>query len=440
MVLLHPRMGSVLCVAGVLGALTLGLLLSHPDDASADAASDALQQQVDETNAKIAALRQEISQLQSQLTTTASQKQTLSNAIKSLNLNIQKLQKSITLTQTQIAQKDKQINVLATTISTTTSAIERSRTEVGNSLRQLDMLDDEPVILTMLGEGTLSSFFDQATTLQALRSGLQGKIYKLSSLKNNLVSAKSSTEQKREELGNLQEGLSDQKQGLNVTLSAQDKLLAETKNKESTYQALLAQKRAQEAAFLADLQKFEAQLNLQHVGAGSIPKATAGILSWPLDAIRITQYFGNTSFATQNPQIYGNKGHNAIDMAASLGTPVKSARQGVIEGTGNTDLQKGCYSYGKWVFIKHDNGLSTLYAHLSIIKVTPGQTVQMGDVIGYSGNTGYSTGPHLHFGVYATVGSKIVKFTSSIGCKNVEVPVADVTAYLNPLSYLPPLP
>jgi murein DD-endopeptidase MepM/ murein hydrolase activator NlpD len=125
-------------------------------------------------------------------------------------------------------------------------------------------------------------------------------------------------------------------------------------------------------------------------------------------------------------------------MAASSGSTVRAARGGVIAGTGNTDTTCPNASYGKWIFIKHDNGLSTLYAHLSSINVSPGQSVAVGEAVGYSGNTGYSTGPHLHFGVYATSGSKITSFPSQ-SCKNKSytMPVADVKAYLNPLSYLP---
>jgi murein DD-endopeptidase MepM/ murein hydrolase activator NlpD len=174
------------------------------------------------------------------------------------------------------------------------------------------------------------------------------------------------------------------------------------------------------------------------VTPGSIPASRAGVLQWPLDSVRITQYFGNTSFATQNPQVYGNKGHNAIDLAASTGSRVKAALDGVVLGTGNTDATCPNASYGKWVFIKHPNGLSTLYAHLSVISVSSGEQVSTGDVIGLSGNTGYSTGPHLHFGVYAASGSKISSFPSaSCRGKTYTMPVADVTAYLNPLSYLP---
>jgi murein DD-endopeptidase MepM/ murein hydrolase activator NlpD len=90
--------------------------------------------------------------------------------------------------------------------------------------------------------------------------------------------------------------------------------------------------------------------------------------------------------------------------------------------------------------IDHNNGLSTLYSHLSSIDVSKGQQVSTGQMIGLSGMTGYATGPHLHFGVYATEGTEIMTLkqfrTSSTACANAKMPVATLTAYLNPLSYL----
>ena len=96
------------------------------------------------------------------------------------------------------------------------------------------------------------------------------------------------------------------------------------------------------------------------------------------------------------------------------------------------------------------NGLDTLYAHLSDnTVVTKGQAVTTGELIGYSGMTGYATGPHLHLGVYASAGVQIMDLGawrsqnggSSDGTPctagGAVIPVAPVNAYLNPLSYLP---
>lgn len=403
---------------------------------SADTADD-IKGQIDDSNKQIESLKAQIAQLQTQLNDTTKQKQTLQTAIKGLDLNIKKLTTSITLTQAQIKQKDAEIGNLSTTINDTSGKITTSQTQVADSLQQLDTYDDQPMIVTLLGGGTLSSFFDAATTLEAVRTGLQDHIHSLSTLKVDLQANKNVAEGKRKELASLNAALNQQNQGLTIARNEQNKLLTQTKNQESTYQAQIAQKKALEAKFESDLLNYENQLNLI-VNPGSFAKPGSGVLQWPVASPYITQYFGNTEFATANAQVYGGKGHNAIDLRASPGTPILAARSGVVRGTGNTDITCPGASYGKWIFIDHDNGLSTIYAHLSTQIVSKGDHVVTGQVIGYSDTTGYATGPHLHFGVYASSGAEIATFPSkSCVGRSYTMPVADVSAYLNPLSYLP---
>ena len=115
---------------------------------------------------------------------------------------------------------------------------------------------------------------------------------------------------------------------------------------------------------------------------------------------------------------------------------ITASADGKVVGTGDTDTVCPGASYGKWILIEHGNGLSTLYGHLSLPKVSAGEAVLRGTVIGYSGNTGYSTGPHLHFTVYAADGVKIMEKKSQV-CKGAyTMPVADLRAYLNPIDYL----
>ncbi|GMU74059.1 MAG: hypothetical protein AMXMBFR44_2580 [Candidatus Campbellbacteria bacterium] len=92
----------------------------------------------------------------------------------------------------------------------------------------------------------------------------------------------------------------------------------------------------------------------------------------------------------------GLHGHNGIDIAARAGTPIYAAAAGevIIASTGGWSG-----GYGNYVVIKHGNGTQTLYAHNSSNAVTVGQTVAQGDVIGYVGSTGRSTGSHVHFEV-----------------------------------------
>ena len=398
----------------------------------ADETADSLQQNID-------SLKNEIDQLKIQLTNATKQKDTLQNAVKQLDLQIQTLSKSISLTNAQISQKDKEIKNLNGNISTTQGHIGESQAGIAETLRTLQATDHEPMMVAVLGGGSLSAFFDQQITLGTVRDELTNRVEDLSHLKSNLQSSKDVAVGKRKELAALQTNLNTQKQGLAAASSTQNTLLAQTKNQESAYQALILEKQRQQAKFEQDLLNYQKNLGLS-VDVGSLPGVRPGVIQWPLRNVRVTQYFGNTDFSTKNPQIYNGKGHTGIDFAASPGTPILAALDGVVLGTGNTDTTCPNASFGKWVFIKHGNGLSTLYAHLSTISVSAGQQVGTGDVVGYSGSTGYATGPHLHFGVYATSGSEIATFPSS-SCKgrSYTMPVGAVSAYLNPLSYLPSL-
>jgi murein DD-endopeptidase MepM/ murein hydrolase activator NlpD len=87
--------------------------------------------------------------------------------------------------------------------------------------------------------------------------------------------------------------------------------------------------------------------------------------------------------------------HRGVDIAASWGTPVKAANDGVVSLTGENFIL-----HGKTIILDHGLGVSTLYIHLSKILVKPGQKVRKGEIIGKVGNTGAGTGAHLHWGTY----------------------------------------
>src|SRR3546814_17928723 len=101
--------------------------------------------------------------------------------------------------------------------------------------------------------------------------------------------------------------------------------------------------------------------------------------------------------------------HKGVDFGAPHGAPILAAAAGRIEFAGSNR------GYGKYVKISHGNGLATAYAHMSRFKVSAGQRVQQGQVIGYVGSTGMSTGPHLHYELYRNgrpADPPSVKFTS----------------------------
>lgn len=115
-----------------------------------------------------------------------------------------------------------------------------------------------------------------------------------------------------------------------------------------------------------------------------------GTYGWPVSGGEISSFFGLRA----DP--FGGSGsdyHPGIDIAVDYGTPIRAAAAGTVQ-----DAQWNG-GYGRFVSIDHGNGITTCYGHMSAIAVQPGQTVHRGDVIGYVGSSGYSTGPHVHFEV-----------------------------------------
>ena len=113
------------------------------------------------------------------------------------------------------------------------------------------------------------------------------------------------------------------------------------------------------------------------------------ILKTPLDGARLSSNFG----MRKHPISGYNKMHKGVDFAAPKGTPIYAGGNGVIEFAGNNG------GYGKYIRIRHNNEYKTAYAHLSSFKkgISKGTRVNQGEIIGYVGSTGNSTGPHLHY-------------------------------------------
>ncbi|MBA4320419.1 MAG: hypothetical protein C0412_18635, partial [Flavobacterium sp.] len=359
----------------------------------------------------------------------------LKNTIKALDVTINKNSLDIKLAQNNIDSTQFQIKELSLNIDKNVNTINSNTEAIFVLINQVNVYDNSSFIKNFLTYKNLSEFWNEQQNVFLVQNKIKEKIDETKKIKIVLENNKIKTEKKKKDLLNLKSDLVDRKKLLDITKIDKNKILADTKNSETNYKKLLADKQALADAFDKELLQFESELKLV-IDESSIPSVGKGILSWPLDVIRITQKFGMTEFA-KTTNAYNGKGHKGVDFGASIGTLVKATLSGIVKGTGDTDTVCPRASFGKWVFIEHNNGLSTIYGHLSLIKVSVGQIVTTGDVIGYSGNTGYSTGPHLHLGVYATQGVKIMSRKSTVsGCGTYTMPIADLRAYLDPLQYL----
>jgi murein DD-endopeptidase MepM/ murein hydrolase activator NlpD len=239
---------------------------------------------------------------------------------------------------------------------------------------------------------------------------------------------KSETEAKKKQMESTKTILDNRKSIAANVQNEKTEILTKTKSQEKNYQTLIQSIEDQRDAIEGEVARLEESLKAQ-IDPNLLPKQSGGVLMWPVEG-KVTQNYGATSDAKYlySKGVYKTATHNGIDIAASLGTPIYSSESGKVVAIGNQD--KYCYraAYGKFIVIQHDNYLTTFYAHLSLQTVKVGDVVKRGDLIGYIGNTGFSTGPHLHFTVYF---SPTFKMTTSNSCG--PMPIG---APVNPINYL----
>jgi murein DD-endopeptidase MepM/ murein hydrolase activator NlpD len=423
-----------------IGVLIAIVLLSFGTDVFSASRVDELKSKIEERNNELQSLEKEIEEYTEQINTIAGEKRTLQSTIKELELTERKLNTDIKVTEGSIANTNLTLEKLEIEITTKEEEIDRAEGGLEKSIRTIQELDSQTFIESFLAEETLSSLWEKIDLLKQFQVGLKSNLDNLKSLKDVYESRRGEQRQEKSNLVSLKDQLTGQHRVVASNKREKDTLLDIKENDEVAYQRLLQEKQRLYEEFQRELHDFEAQLQIE-LDPNAVPDA-GDLFSWPLDSVIITQNFGGTEFAARNPHVYGRPFHNGTDFGTPTGSRIYAPLGGIVAGSGDTDVFPSCLSYGKWILINHQNGLSTLYAHLSHINVSREQTITRGQVIGLSGNTGYSTGPHLHFTVYQSEGVRIVRLgdvKTKTNCAQAEIPVAPLDAYLDPLQYLPEL-
>lgn len=397
--------------------------------------AEELKNKIDAHSQTIEQLQAEIDAYQKQLDSIRTEKQSLSNEVQDLDLTAKKFNSQISLTNKKIDSKNNDIKNLGTQISDKTSAITAARLGLADSIQFVNETDEVSLTEALLSADSLGGFWRSVDTAYAFQESVRDEVSTLNKARVGIEQSKSKAESAKQELIDLKAQLDDQKKIVDQSKTDKNKLLAITKNKESTYSAQLKQKIAEKDALEKEVRDYESQLKFI-LDPNKLPTAGSSPFSWPMDKIIITQLFGKTA---SSGRLYASGTHNGVDMGTSIGTPVKAMADGVVAGTGDTDVQCPGVSFGRFILIKYDNGLASTYGHLSLIKVSQGDRVTRGQVVGYSGNTGYSTGPHLHVSVYAKDSVNLMTLPSkSCHGKILTQPIAAINGYLDPMVYLPP--
>lgn len=311
-------------------------------------------------------------------------------------------------------------------------------------LRELREKENENFLIILLKNQSLAESVSEAQNLLNLNNGLTLELTALRQLHeersqklDEISKKKSEQELENSNLRNRKLIIGDQK-------AERQNLLALNKKQEKIYQQKIQELEKIQAEIIAEIEEIENKLR-KEIDPTILPAPRPGVLATvlPMNLIEnLTQTYGATEFAQS---AYSSKFHNGIDIRVLVGIPVFAAEAGRVMAIGNTDVycppvwygrKKYGGSYGKYIVIKHENNLSTLYSHLSLQSVRVGAIINRGDLIGYTGNTGFTTGPHLHFSVYANIygaGEKLLspEIKSSVRCGP-----QPYGATLNPLDYL----
>ena len=228
--------------------------------------------------------------------------------------------------------------------------------------------------------------------IQAEREELEAELQAQEAVKAELAVKEAELEAQREEADVLLLELQDAYNNLT------DEYLAFEAREEEVRQEIIAAQEAYYKALSAEEAARLAAQNKNNVagggggsssGAGSSGGAVSGFSS-PLGYLNVTCAYG-----WRIHPIWGDKRfHTGVDLAANQGAPIYAIASGTVTTAAYSD------AYGYYVSLSHGGGYGSMYAHMTNYTVSAGQYVSQGEVIGYVGSTGWSTGPHLHFEVY----------------------------------------
>ena len=368
-----------------------------PTTAYAAKSSSAIQQELDALKSENKEIQAEINKIQGQYDANASEIQDLVNQknavdqeISLLNAQVQNLNEQITAYGQLIADAQDELDIAQFTL---------------NGLNEKHKLR----IRAMEEEGTVSywsvifeansftDMLDRINMMQEIAASDQARLEEMRQVAAQVIAAQEQMQMGKDELEASHAALEESQAILEEKRTASDALLRELAKKQDEFQAMLDESEAMQDDLMRDIAakekeladaKYEEKLAAQ-AAAGGAPKSDATWVT-PVSGYRLTSPFG----MRMHPVLGYNRMHNGIDMACAQGTPIYATRAGKVT---TASYQAGGAGY--YVSINHLDGFSSVYMHMTHYVVSAGQSVTQGQLIGYVGSTGISTGPHLHFGI-----------------------------------------
>lgn len=384
----NPVISLILAVILLLGVL--------PFSASA-ASSKEIQKEIDGLKSKKAELQKEIDAIQRDYDVNFSE-------MESLVAEKNTIDQEMTLISSKIETTNQEIAAYNQLIADTQEELEDAQEEL-RSLSEahrvrVRVMEEEGKVTyweVLFQANSFTDLLDRLNMIEEINAADRRRIEQMriaadivTATQMNLANEKQALEEVREELAAEEEALAEK------SLQYYD-VLYELEQKAEAFEVLIAESEILQEELMAEIaakekdlkeakyDEYLAKLALQ----GDNPPSNATWVT-PVSGYKLTSAFG----MRKHPVLGVVRMHNGIDMACAAGTPIYATRAGTVTRTAYQASGAGNY-----VSINHLDGFSSIYMHMTHYVVSQGQTVSQGQLIGYVGNTGISTGDHLHFGI-----------------------------------------
>ncbi len=319
-----------------------------------------------------------------------------------LDKEIKIVENQIDVSNSYISALEKEIEDIELQIEEINKNIKEKITVLKKSLYLVYVAGDTSTLDIILGAKSFEDFLDKVDIVRSVSQTIKKMIDELQADLDRVKQKEHDLQEDKKEHEEENKNLEENRKKLQTLLEESEKLLSELENSEQKVKRQIDENDAEIKAVDSQIQKYyeeqkkreeeakkKAQESQRPVSPSESPVIYKGGFVWPVPGFRkITSGFNDIENRSHV--------HGAIDIAGygAYGAKIVASGSGKII-LANTNGKGG--GYGNYVVIDHGNGVSTLYGHMSIVSVRVGQTVLAGQQIGNVGNTGFSTGPHLHF-------------------------------------------
>lgn len=367
-----------LCSAALVALMVLPVL----PDAVVLPASAVTQAEINQMKEDAAALKKQRAELQKQLKAIQADKSKALDQKALLEQQINATQAEINNIAAQITQYDQLIAQKETELAATEEK-ERAQYELFcKRVREMEEQGEVSYWSILFSSDDFSDLLDNAMMVEEIMDYDNQVMNELIAIREQIEADKTALETARQEQKDAKAEQEAAKAELKSQQAQVDALITEISGQESQVKAAEAKLQAAANAADAEIRAAERELASQ---IANVP-SESGFL-WPLPG----RYNLSSLYGSRKHPVTGKaNNHTGIDVPAPSGTPIQACKSGVVTTSTYNN------SYGNYVVVSHSDGTSTLYAHMSRRNAAKGQTVSQGQVIGYVGTTGSSTGNHLH--------------------------------------------